>query len=177
MNEQTTFRVSLDTTNKCTTALIVAGWAIDVVVVVVVLRYVANLAGRLPVYLVGGGLASVVLLLIVVGMFAPRAYQVDAYGVTVLRLGSRVYIPANTILDVQPVKIRRVMRVCGCGGFFGAWGWFYARQFGLFRAYVTRRDRLVSLTLKDRKPVVLSPDEPDRFVEAVRAVCSTASVR
>ena len=50
------------------------------------------------------------------------------------------------------------------GGLFGYYGWFYRK--GPFRLYATRRDRLVEVVVRGGR-IVVSPDDPARFVDAL----------
>lgn len=63
----------------------------------------------------------------------------------------------------QPGILRRSIRTFGNGGFFSFTGWCYNRTLGSYRAYATDIDRTVVLRLNG-KTIVLTPDEPERFV-------------
>jgi len=129
------------------------------------------LAGHTGSGLLFGAAALLVLgLMLGIYVFSPRSYRVEESWVTVDRIGPKVRIHAAHILDVKPVTLGLAIRTCGCAGFFGAWGWFWTRGIGSYRAYLTRKDNLVLLELKNRRPVVLSPDDPDRFAMAVREI-------
>ena len=55
----------------------------------------------------------------------------------------------------------------GSGGGFGIYGTFTSPNLKCFKAYMTRRDKLV-LIKTPNKPFVLTPDDPEGFVGAVR---------
>ena len=108
-------------------------------------------------------------LVIAVRAFAPTGYEVDHDGVRICRSRWRdVFIPIGEIAGVRPIELHRVIRVMGVGGMFGSWGRFTSRQLPSFRGYVTRRSHLVCLDLSDGDHVVVSPDDPDRFIAAVK---------
>jgi hypothetical protein len=101
---------------------------------------------------------------------APRGYRVDPRGVTVVRLGPDVRVAASDIAGAEPVALTQVIKVCGASGLFGAWGWFHARPLGLCRLYVRRRSGLVAIRRRQGLPVVVAPDDPDAFIEAIHAI-------
>jgi hypothetical protein len=67
---------------------------------------------------------------------------------------------------LPPRYLFGALRTFGNGGLFGYYGWFYKK--GAFRLYATRRDRLVEVVI-DGKRVVVSPDEPARFLDGLLA--------
>jgi hypothetical protein len=69
--------------------------------------------------------------------------------------------------SVDAEAMRRSLRICGNGGLFSFSGWYRSKRLGVFRAYVTDLNRTVVLTFPRRK-IVLSPDQPEAFVEALR---------
>ena len=64
-------------------------------------------------------------------------------------------------------------KTMGNGGLFGYYGWFY-RQ-GPVRMFASRGDRLVELVVGGGR-IVVSPDDPERFVEALLATAPGARV-
>ena len=63
--------------------------------------------------------------------------------------------------------LRWSLRLWGNGGFFSISGFFRNRTLGRYRAFVMDPKRAVVLTFADRV-VVVSPDQPERFVSIVR---------
>lgn len=119
--------------------------------------------------------SGTMLLLFLIGMllYVPRHYRLGTTALAVWRWGPKVLIPLVQVREVRRVKLSRVRRSCGVGGFFGAWGRFCTGDktngFADFTAYVTRSDTQVALFRKDGTVVVLSPDDPDAFIKAVTA--------
>lgn len=106
-------------------------------------------------------------------LMAPRGYAVDPEGILVLRHWPRTFIPADDLVAVEPIELRRVCKVCGCQGVYGGWGWFSSDKLSWFRAYITHTDRLVVLRLRRGTPVVVSPDDPEGFVRAANVLLRT----
>jgi len=102
-----------------------------------------------------------------VARYAPKACRIDQDGISVVRRnGKRILIPAQEILSIEPISrdcFRGGIRTCGVGGFFGSWGWFWSKQLGGFRAYVTN-ESLVLIRTAHQGPFVLSPDARDQFI-------------
>ncbi len=60
-------------------------------------------------------------------------------------------------------------RTCGNGGLYSFTGWYYQKPLGAFRAMATRASDAVILRFSDRKPIVITPDDPAGSVAAVEA--------
>ena len=55
------------------------------------------------------------------------------------------------------------------GGLWGGFGWLYTRK-GLLDLYVSRTDRLVLVRLRAGRPLLLTPERDEGFVDALRAL-------
>lgn len=69
----------------------------------------------------------------------------------------------------DPEAFRRAIKVCGNDGLFSISGWFWSARLRSFRAFATDARHAVVLTFVDRR-VVVTPDEPEKFVERVAQV-------
>ena len=111
-------------------------------------------------------------LTIIVGvmLYLPLRYEVTADAVTVKRLGPDVVIPAGDIVRVthdDGASLRGSIRLGANGGLGGYVGLFTNKTLGRYRAYMTRKDRVVLLETA-QTIFVLSPDDPGRFVDALK---------
>jgi len=114
--------------------------------------------------------AGIAIMLLLFFVFMPIGYRLDDVNLTVLRWGPKRRIPVAQIESVGQIDasmLRHSIRVMGCGGFGGYYGLFSNKTLGRYRAYITRNDNLVLVRLKEGRPVVLSPKEPELFVKAV----------
>jgi len=148
-------------------------WVVTIVVTATVLLVMPSImlaVGQTVMALIA--FVGMSLFFLVLVFFAPMKYLVSPDGVTVWRWGPIFVIPSETISGAEEVRLSGVVRTCGVGGFLGAWGWFRARDIGSFRAYVSRSDRMVMIRRKDDVPVVLTPDDPQGLIEAVKVVLS-----
>ena len=117
------------------------------------------ISSSLPVLILIGGIA-----------FAPRQYQITDEHILVNRyLAKDITIPRIEVYSVEPVSYKYVfkksIRICGSGGGFGIYGSFASPSMKDFKAYMTRRDRLVMIKTA-HKPFVLTPDDPEGFIAA-----------
>jgi hypothetical protein len=60
------------------------------------------------------------------------------------------------------------MRI-GAGGLWGGFGWLYTRR-GLVDLYVSRSDRFVLVRRRTGRPLLLTPERDESFVDALRAL-------
>jgi hypothetical protein len=113
-----------------------------------------------------------VLILVIGAAFAPRQYQITGDSILVGRLFAKdVKIPLSEVYSIEPVSYKYVfkksIRIMGSGGGFGIYGDFSSPSLKYFKAYMTRRDKLVLVRTPD-KPFVLTPDDPEGFIAAVQ---------
>ena len=113
----------------------------------------------LPVVLLGG-----------CALFTIRGYEVAEGCLKVRRLFWTTRIPLRTLADVE---CRRgsfgwAWRTFGNGGLYSFTGWYYQKPLGAFRALATRTSDVVILKFRDRKPIVVTPDDVESFAEAAK---------
>jgi hypothetical protein len=103
-------------------------------------------------------------------LFAVRGYRLDAAADALLvrRPGRETAVPLAGLqaATARPDAFRGTLMKAGSGGYLGLFGWFWSRPLGAFRAWVTDPARGVLLTFPDRR-VVVSPDDPAAFIQAV----------
>ena len=66
------------------------------------------------------------------------------------------------------------LRTMGIGGLFGFVGYFHNEILGSYRAYATNELNTVVLVF-DGETIVVTPDDPEAFVEAVKAASPALS--
>ena len=100
---------------------------------------------------------------------APLGYAVDETGVRIDRRAGPVAIPFSSIRAVRAVPAgTSFSRLVGSGGFLGYFGQFRNPELGAVRMYATRGDGRVLLET-NAGTFVLTPEDPSRFVAAVKA--------
>lgn len=68
-------------------------------------------------------------------------------------------------------------RLFGSGGFFGYYGRFYNMNYGSMRMFATNLNNAVMLTLNDGRKIVVTPDEPQNFIDALTSNINARLIR
>ena len=90
--------------------------------------------------------------------FRPLGYAIGNDAIIILRpLGSR---------RIRPNTLR----------LYGTFGSFWNRQWGKFDVYVTNQAKTVELGLTNGSRIIISPDDPQAFVQAVQNVATLQNV-
>ena len=101
---------------------------------------------------------------------SPRSYGIEGGRLIIHRWIGSIEIPMAAVRSAEPldpVQIAGSLRTLGSGGFFGYYGRFRNQVLGDYRMYATRGEGYV--LIRADPPYVLTPDSPDRFIEAVRS--------
>jgi hypothetical protein len=142
------------------------------VVVCAVLVVLAVIAPTIVVAILGA------LLLVVSYAYSPRGYAVAERAIVVRRLVGDVRIPLDAVREARaatPDDFRGCLRLWGNGGLFGYYGLFRTSTLGKSTWYVTNRKRAV-IVITAAKTFVLSPDDVDGFLAAIRAAAPVTSI-
>lgn len=122
------------------------------------------------------GMVAMPLLVLLGGAcFAIRGYVIDNRTLLIRRPGWQVPIDLRELRSVEadPAAMRGSVRVFGNGGLFCFAGRFRNRPLGPYRAFATDPKLAVVLHFPERT-VVVTPGEPERFVDEIRQRSSTA---
>ncbi len=120
-------------------------------------------ASATPIYTTVG----LLIIYFIVFAFRPVKYSLTADNLIVHRLFSNVKIERSKIKSVELVdkeKLSWSVRIFGVGGFFGYFGKFANAKLGTMTWYATRKDRIVLVKMLNNKKIILTPDEPEKFV-------------
>ncbi len=99
--------------------------------------------------------------------FRPINYQVSADKLIIHRLFIDVKMDRTQIKSVELLdkeKTGWAIRTFGVGGLFGYYGQFANTKLGGMTWYATRRDRTVLVRTVNNKKIILTPDDPTKFV-------------
>ena len=145
--------------------------------VVVVFMTVVALAVTLA---VGSFLAAVVLALVLLAAYAysPRGYTIEGNAILVKRLIGDFHVALDSLREARAAgenELRGCVRLWGSGGLFGYYGWFRTSQLGTSRWFLTNRGKAVVLVPAGSRPILVSPDDVDGFLGAVRAVAPSVA--
>ena len=151
----TSFSVSYDLTAKIISGLVALGFIAAIVIAKSLL------------------LACLSLFLISVAFaYSPRGYVVAEGSIIIRRLAKDAQVALESVKEARTAvqdDLHGLVRLWGSGGLFGYYGLHRTRKLGRSTWYVTNRSKMVVLDT-GAKRVLLSPDDPDAFVKAVRAV-------
>ncbi|MET6997458.1 PH domain-containing protein [Chitinophaga defluvii] len=123
----------------------------------------------------GGGKAAFVSLAILIPLIFvtwglhPQFYEVTRAAIRIKRPFKSIYIPLDEVTLVKPLEKGEtgvLLRSFGVGGLFGYFGLFTSSKLGGLELWCTNTTDLV-LIQYGKKKVVISPEEPGRFVAEV----------
>jgi len=103
----------------------------------------------------------------------PQCFEITSEGMRIVWPGRTRKLPKGAFTEMRIVTrtdLGRMTRCFGAGGLFGSFGWFRSEYMGNLDAYITRYDGMVYLRLKNRHPLLLTPDKHEEFLRAIRAV-------
>ncbi|RZK25712.1 MAG: hypothetical protein EOO43_04800 [Flavobacterium sp.] len=123
----------------------------------------------LPIYTT----AALLLIYFIVFAFRPLNYTLTSDQLIISRLFPNVSIDRNDIKSLELLNeqdIRSSVRTLGVGGLFGYFGKFANLKLGSMTWYATRTDRTVLVRTVDKRKIILTPDEPEKFVADFNAL-------
>jgi hypothetical protein len=104
----------------------------------------------------------------------PVRFEVGADGLALVFPARRYVVPAAQIAAAERVSAAQLrerfgtqLRV-GAGGLWGGFGWLWSRR-GWTEFYVSTLDDFVLVERRNRIPLLISPQHPERMAAAVRA--------
>jgi len=114
------------------------------------------------------------LILGVAALFTVRGYTVTRDEILVHRLLWKTRLSRRGLRSAthEPQSATHSWRTVGNRGMFGITGWFRNSALGLHRAYMTDFQRTVVLRY-ERSIVLVSPDDPARFIREVTGATTT----
>jgi hypothetical protein len=108
-------------------------------------------------------------------VWRPTRFEIDPDVLRIVWPTRSRTIPRGTIAGVRVVPGGDVLRAeygagvrIGAGGLWGGFGLLKTRT-KTFSMWISRTDRLVVVELRDARPLLVTPDDPERFVAALRA--------
>ncbi len=102
-------------------------------------------------------------------LFLIRGYILRDHSLLVKRLlwNNHIDLSALRSIEANPAAMSKSIRTFGNGGLFSFSGRFRNKLLGPYRAFATKPKNAVILKFNDRV-IVVSPDQPQRFVEEVK---------
>jgi hypothetical protein len=100
---------------------------------------------------------------------SPKSYEIKENNVIINRPFKSVIInrtQIKSILKLESGKLTWSIRTFGVGGLFGYFGKFWNKEYGNMTWYATRRDKAIMIITTDNKKIIVTPDEPEKFISA-----------
>lgn len=103
-------------------------------------------------------------------LYAPLSIGIDKNNLVIKRVIKTKRIALNDIQSVEmcPPTMGQV-RLCGNGGFFGYWGWFYEKDLGRYFGYFGKASDCFLITLKNGRKYMLGCNGAPQMVAAIKA--------
>ena len=115
-------------------------------------------------------IALVIGIIFIAAALRAKGYYVDGKQLIIRRGLFDVRIPRRDIISVELLDrsdLKGAIRIFGVGGMFGYVGTYANLKMGSMTWYATRRDRPV-LIRTSKKKIVVTPDEPELFLQQFR---------
>jgi hypothetical protein len=109
-------------------------------------------------------------LLVLCYVFAPSGYSVTESDILIHRKVGSVRVPLSSVTSVEQDPVACPfwgVRTYGVSGLFGYFGRFNNKHLGPHRMYVT--DRSKAVVIKANNTYVISPDDPQQFIQIAKA--------
>ncbi len=113
---------------------------------------------------------ALIIILILTYGFSPKGYGVQDRQLVIYRPFQNKFYATDDMLHVTLVdrkELKNSLRVFGVGGLFGYFGLFRNSRYGTMIWYATRRDQFVVIERSNGRTIVLTPDDPNSFVQEI----------
>lgn len=110
--------------------------------------------------------------------FGVYGYSIQNGMLIILRLGWSKDILLSDIKSIayKPNAMMGSLRIWGIGGVFGYIGHFKNRILNHYTAYATHRRKTVVIETKKKGQIVISPDNPEEFVQSLKGAIGDNSI-
>ena len=105
--------------------------------------------------------------------YRPKEYGLDSQGLHIIRSINPFLIPLKNIQSIGPVTSKELgfgIKVLGSGGFLGYFGFFFYRNMGGIWVYATDQTKMLLITLKDDKRIIISPADTEQFMKGFHEI-------
>ena len=160
------FKTSLDKLAKVVTAVITILFTAIIVLQLIFIQDFGNTSSIITI-------TTLLISYLIAFIFRPISYIILDEFLVIHRPLLDLKIALNEIenmvvLDSQELK--GTIRTFGVGGLWGYWGSFANSRIGAMKWYATRMSNAVLITTGNNKKIVLTPDDPELFVEKLKSV-------
>lgn len=118
------------------------------------------------------GRACFIPIVIAAWYFHPRYYSLDTCGLRISRPVGSILIPYKQIKFAGYIAredLGNYIRLFACSGLFGYFGLYSSKKAGRFSMWCTNKKNMVAITRTDDKVIILSPPDPDAFIDHINS--------
>lgn len=155
-----TYKTSLDNLAKGVTIGVTLFFAFIIVGQYSIIKEVGK---AIPMYTT----TALVLIYFIAFAFRQINYNLTSDKLIIHRLFADIKIERDQIKSVELLDKNNIgftIRTFGVGGLFGYFGKFSNSKLGSMTWYATRKDKTVLVQTISNKKIILTPDEPEKFV-------------
>ncbi len=103
--------------------------------------------------------------------YRPKYFEVLPDGLQIVWPWRSMFIPSEEITEIVPMSkedLGLVIRTWGAGGLWGGFGKHWSRKIGHMLIYASRSDKLVCIRRVGKRPILITPEDCEEFIAAVR---------
>ncbi len=106
--------------------------------------------------------------------FRPSRFAVHGSGLEVIWPLKCRHLPQESIVSARVIDRQELNSEIGCGmrvgagGIWGGFGWLWTKRRGVVQMYISRTDGFVWIERAGGRPWLLTPEEPEEFVLALK---------
>ena len=105
--------------------------------------------------------------------YRPRRFEIGEGGLGIVWPIRRREYALHEITSVRRIEAGEVglaIRLFGAGGLWGLFGLCWSKKLGKFDAFITGREGMVLVSFRSRRPLLITPQDPDEFVVTMEEV-------
>lgn len=131
-------------------------------------------AGIAPPLTAGVGVAVALIYGAIWIWWRPASFGLGGAGLELRFPGRRTLVEAREVANARRLEAADFKREfgfglrVGVGGLWGGFGWLWTRRGGWVEFYVSRTDGFVLVERRTGMPLLVTPKDPEGFVEALR---------
>ena len=102
-------------------------------------------------------------------LLMPLDYSISHQNITIRRRIRSIVLTKDNIIEVTFLDsdlLKNQSYISGVIGLFGYTGKTYLNGTGILRWYGTRKDKTICISTKDRRRIIITPDEPVAFIQS-----------
>jgi hypothetical protein len=106
--------------------------------------------------------------------YRPKCFEICEDRLLIVWAWRMMDIPFGEITEAAAMSksdLGLVVRTWGAGGLWGGFGRFWSRKIGHMIMYASRVDKLVCIRRRDEKPILISPDDCEKFIDVLGKYC------